>query len=135
MSWTSLEIRRALLRMTTLDTLVIGRLTVRLFKTSATCRLQITSAETRQVYSYPRYVDYDWLEGGYNALSAANDALSKAAAYIVSNHENEALSDRRCPECGKLVLSTRSIYCGGNCRERAYKKRRSASLTAGKKSA
>lgn len=124
MTWTSLEIRRVLLKMTTLDTLVIGRLTVRLFKTSATCRFQITSAETRQVYSYPRYVDYDWLEGGYNALSAANEALGKAAAYIAANHENEVLSDRRCPECGKPALSSRSIYCGGNCRERAYRKRK-----------
>ena len=122
---TPFEVRRRLLRMSTLDKIIIGRLTVRLFVTTATTRWEITSKQVRQVYSYPRRVDYDWLEGGANYLSLSNVALKKATAYILANYQGERVHDNGlCPVCGDPLTSRRQTYCSSVCRISAYQRRR-----------
>lgn len=117
-------IRRRLLMMSTLDTLTFGRLTVRLFTTTASRKWQITSAQTRQEYSYPKHVEYDWLEGGRSQLSVANDALNKAVAYILANYQSEKLASAKgCIRCGSPV-NIHAKYCGPSCREMAYRERK-----------
>jgi hypothetical protein len=116
----NLEIRRRLLTMTTQDTLQFGVLTVRLFKSRATVRWQIDSAEIRQAYRYPRYADIDTI----------NDVLAQATAYILINRDGRPR--RLCLNCNQPVhRSPRAKYCSASCAavdaDRRYRAKRRVS--------
>lgn len=118
MTLTPFEVRRALLDMTTHDTLTFGRLSVRLHKARMTVRWQIDMPGKSQAYRYPRYTD----------VHTVSAMLTQVVGYIMANYAGERLDNPdQCPVCGAPVVSRKATYCSAECRVTAYQRRKRAS--------